>query len=76
LALIVTVQVDAVAVVHPLHAEKLLPPAADGAVSVTVAPARYVSAKLVVPLLVPLRSAGLAVTAAPVEGFADCTVKT
>jgi hypothetical protein len=34
-AFIVTLQVTALAVVHPVHEEKLLPPEVAGAVSVT-----------------------------------------
>jgi hypothetical protein len=37
-AFIVTVQVTVLAVVHPLHEAKVLPPAVAGAVSVTVDP--------------------------------------
>jgi hypothetical protein len=38
LALIATVQVTVLALVHPVHEVKLLPPAVAGAVSVTDAP--------------------------------------
>jgi hypothetical protein len=37
--LIVTLHVTVLVVVHPLHAEKLLPPAVAGAVNVTDDPA-------------------------------------
>jgi hypothetical protein len=75
-AFIVTLQVTVLAVVHPLHEEKLLTPEVAGAVRVTDDPELYESVKLVFPLVVPLLSAGETVMATPLAGLTEFTVST
>jgi hypothetical protein len=60
---------------HPVQEEKAFPlgPGA-GAVSVTVVPELYVSINGVLPLAVPLLSAGDAVIETPLAGLAESTV--
>jgi hypothetical protein len=74
LLLIVAVQVSVLALVHPLHEEKVFPLAVTGAVRVTVAPESYVRVKLVVPFPAPLASLGETVMGTPLEGLVEFTV--
>jgi hypothetical protein len=74
LALMVTVQVVPLADEQPVHDEKAPYPTVAGADSVTVVPAGYLSAKLVLPPIKWLWSAGDAVMATPVDGFVELTV--
>jgi hypothetical protein len=76
LALIDTVQVTVVEEAHPLHEAKVLLPEVAGAVSVTDVPALYVRVKLVLPLVALLLSAGVTVTATPLAGLVEFTVRT
>jgi hypothetical protein len=76
LAFSVTVQVTVLAVVQPVHEEKVLPLAVDGAVSVTELPESYVRVKLVVPLVELLLSAGVTPMDTPLDGFVELTVST
>ena len=76
LALIVSVQVAPLVLVHPLQEANGFPPAVDGAVRVTEVPESYVNVKLVVPLPALLVSLGDAVMVTPVEGLAESTVRT
>jgi hypothetical protein len=70
----VTVQLVVLVRSHPLQLWKLFPLAVLGAVSVTVVPELYVSANDVLPEVLPLLSAGEAVTATPLAGATDETV--
>jgi hypothetical protein len=76
LLFIVTLQVSALAVVHPLHEENGFPLAVAGAVRVTAAPESYVRVKLVVPFPAPLTSLGETVIATLLEGLVEFTVST
>jgi hypothetical protein len=76
LPLIVTLQVSALALAHPLHEANGFPLAVAGAVRVTVAPESYVRVKLVVPFPAPLTSLGETVMATPLEGLVEFTVRT
>jgi hypothetical protein len=71
---IVTLQVMVLALVHPLHEEKVFPLAVAGAVRVTAAPESYVRVKLVVPFPSLLTSLGETVIATPLEGLVEFTV--
>jgi hypothetical protein len=76
LLLIVTLQVSALAVVHPIHEANGFPLAVAGAVRVTAAPESYVRVKLVEPFPSPLTSLGETVIATPLEGLVEFTVRT
>jgi hypothetical protein len=76
LALIVTLQVTVLALVHPDQEEKLFPLAVVGAVKVTAVPESYVRVKLVVPFPLLLTSLGETVIATPLEGLVESTVRT
>lgn len=74
-ALMVTAQVVPLVDTQPVHDEKELPPAVEGAVKVTAVPEMYVSVKLAVPLVVRLLSAGkVPMVTAVLEGFKEFTV--
>jgi hypothetical protein len=76
LLLIVTLQVSALALVHPLHEEKAFPFAVAGAARVTAVPESYVRVKLVVPSPALLLSMGETVIDTPLEGLVEFTVST
>ena len=72
----VMLHVTVLAVVQPVHEEKMLAPEVAGAVRVTAVPALYVREKLVDPLAALLLSAGETVMATPLAGLAEFTVRT
>jgi hypothetical protein len=74
--LIVTLQVSALAFVHPLHEANGFPLAVAGAVRVTAVPESYVRVKLVEPFPAPVTSLGETVIATPLEGLVEFTVRT
>jgi hypothetical protein len=76
LALIVTLQVTVLALVHPDQEEKLFPLVVVGAVRVTAVPEAYVRVKLVLPFPLLLMSLGETVMATPLEGLVESTVRT
>jgi hypothetical protein len=61
--------------VHPLQEVNALVPEVAGAVNVALVPATYVRAKLVLPLPLPLMSAGETPIATPLAGFVELTVR-
>jgi hypothetical protein len=70
----VTLHVVPVLVVQPLHEENVSVPDVAGAVSITAVPELYIRLNSVVPLELPLLSAGEAEMATPADGFVEATL--
>jgi hypothetical protein len=76
LLLIVTLQVSALALVHPLHEENGFPLAVVGAIRFSTVPEPYVSVKGVVPVWARLVLPTVYEIVTPLEGLVELTVRT